>query len=110
MPTVCVDGGAAQGVCAIFVSVHVENYRVLTALSSWLVRSSRSVSQKNPPEKDFLALNKLAAQSGLTTAREQTQFRATHNIHKKERERERLGSRVKLPEDRTYGISTRYNR
>lgn len=77
-----------------------------TALSSWYVQPTRPAVKKHPPERDFLALNKLAAQSGLTTAHEQTQFRATHDILLKEKEPVSR-SRQKIDENMTFGITTR---
>ena len=60
-------------------------------------------------ERDFLALNKAAVQSGLTTAQEQQQYRATHDIRKKD-DSERMASKstLKFDEDAVFGISTRY--
>lgn len=60
------------------------------------------------PDRDFLALNKAAVQSGLTTAQEQQQYRATHDIRKKD-DSERMASKstLKFDEDMVFGISTR---
>lgn len=80
------------------------------ALSSWNVhRPTLSATRKKMSERDFLALNKASVQSGLTTAQEQQQYRATHDIRKKD-DSERTASRStpKFDEDMTFGISTRY--
>ena len=80
------------------------------ALSTWDHCKSRSAGKKKIPEKDFLALNRLAAQSGLTTAHEQTQFRACNDIRRRSEEddQRRLKSRQSVPDDIVFGISTRY--
>lgn len=88
------------------VSVHSPSR---TALSSWNVHHpTRSASRRKIAEKDFLALNKAAVQSGLTSAHEQAQFRATHDIRRRD-EPERVSTRStpKLPPDMVFGISTR---
>ena len=79
------------------------------ALSNWHSQYSYSAGRrKKPPEKDFITLNCLAAQSGLTTSHEQSQFRACHDIRKRDKEGERRQSQSqRLPEDIAYGISTR---
>lgn len=58
-----------------------------------------------------MKLNRLAAQSGLTSAHEQTQFRACNDIRRpsEEEEKERRQSQYKIPEDMVFGVSTRYS-
>ena len=58
-------------------------------------------------KKDFITLKCLAAQSGLTTSHEQSQFRACHDIHKRDKGERRQSQSQRLPEDIVYGISTR---
>ncbi len=61
-----------------------------------------------PPGKDFVALNKGAILSGLTTAPEQQHFRTTHDIRIRQKEPPTLKDRsFKPPEGMTFGISTR---
>ena len=62
-------------------------------------------------ERDFIALNKASVQSGLTTAQEQQQYRATHDIRKKDdADRTASKSTPKFDEEMVFGISTRYRR
>ena len=79
------------------------------ALSTWHSQySKRSAGRKKTPEKDFITLNRLAAESGLTTAHDQTQFRACHDIRKREKEDDlTIQGSQKFPVDRVFGISTR---
>ena len=113
------DGGAAEGKkasktinCQYYSHICLSQLPLSlppfpAALSSWYVQPPRRPAiKKHPPERDFLALNKLAAQSGLTTAHEQAQFRATHDIRVKEKERV-TKSRQKIDENITFGITTR---
>lgn len=60
-----------------------------------------------PPGKDFVAMNRVAVQSGLTTAEQQQHYRATHDIRVKPRKKEEKGG-LNIPEDMVFGISTRY--
>lgn len=85
--------------------------QLLSALSTWdHCRSSLSAPKKKAPEKDFIALNRLAAQSGLTSAHEQTQFRACNDIRRRSEDEERMKqkSQQQFPEDMVFGISTRF--
>ena len=60
-------------------------------------------------ERDFIALNKASVQSGLTTAQEQQQYRATHDIRKRDdSDRTASKSTPKFDEEMVFGISTRY--
>ena len=48
-------------------------------------------------------------QCGLTTAQEQTQFRATHDIRRRDDEGKKASSsKIRFPPDMVFGISTRY--
>ena len=79
------------------------------ALSGWnIYQPTKSASRKKAAERDFIALNKASVQFGLTSAHEQSQFRATHDIRRRE-EAERVSSRSKanFPPDMVFGISTR---
>ena len=60
-------------------------------------------------ERDFISLNKAAVESGLTTASEQSRFRATHDIRRKPADSARAKSEksIQFPPDMTFGISTR---
>ncbi len=62
---------------------------------------------KKIPERDFIALNKRAIDSGLTTAQEQAQYRATHDIRRKEDIKSPKNTASAFNEDMTFGISTR---
>ena len=79
------------------------------AVSNWKVHCpTRSPSHKKVAEKDFISLNKSAVQSGLTTAQEQAQFRATHDIRRRDDpERRSSRSSTKFPPNMVFGISTR---
>jgi len=81
----------------------------LPALSSWNAHyPTRSAGRKKVAERDFITLNKSAVQSGLTTAQEQTQFRATHDIRRRDdSDRKSSQSNSKFPADMVFGISTR---
>ena len=84
-------------------------YNFIPALSSWNAhRPTFSATSKKMAERDFLALNKAAVQSGLTTAQEQQQYRATHDIRKKD-DSERMASKstLKFDDEMVFGISTR---
>lgn len=64
-----------------------------------------------PEERDFVRLNKMAVQAGLTSAPEQYQFRATHDVKKvssatKDRSLNKL---KKLPPSMVFGVPTRWD-
>ena len=79
----------------------------ILALSCWNFHRPTK-SAKKVAERDFIALNKASVQSGLTTAQEQAQFRATHDIRRRD-ESECVSSRSKpvFPPDMVFGLSTR---
>ena len=80
-----------------------------TALSSWNVHHPTGGAPKKEAERDFIALNRAAVECGLTTAQEQAQFRATHDIRRRDEEEENKTSsaKTKFPTDMVFGISTR---
>lgn len=78
------------------------------AVSSWYGHRRSPPSAGQQPKKDFVALNKLAAQSGLTTVHEQSQFRACNDIRVREKEvKGRDSASRAYNEDTTFGIATR---
>lgn len=106
MRTVCFDGGAAEGnqSSATFTTAAI----LITALSIWRGHSKKdALKNKAVPGKDYIALNILAAQSGLTTVQEQSQFRACNDIRRRDKKREETSSKPHPPKDITYGIQTR---
>ena len=59
-------------------------------------------------ERDFIALNKAAVNNGLTTAQEQAQYRATHDIRRRDdSDMTSRKSTFKFDPEVTFGISTR---
>ncbi|XP_046845424.1 cilia- and flagella-associated protein 77-like [Xenia sp. Carnegie-2017] len=78
------------------------------ALCSWNVVKPRRVSTAQPEERDFVRLNKMAVQAGLTSAPEQYQFRATHDVKVSSGSKERsLNKLKKIPPSAVFGISRR---
>ncbi|XP_064396134.1 cilia- and flagella-associated protein 77-like [Halichondria panicea] len=75
------------------------------AMSNWHAHRP-SAGIKKIPQRDFIALNKRAICSGLTTAQEQTQYRATHNIWRRD---DTMTSEKNTPKfsEMTFGMSTR---
>lgn len=86
--------------------------RPLTAaISHWHSRSlpgSQSGARAKLGEKDFVALNREGVKSGLVTAKEHYQYRATHDIRRlvPARAGSTLASPPKIP-DITFGAPTR---
>ena len=79
-----------------------------TALSGWNAhRPTASTGLKRVSERDFIALNKAAVSNGLTTAQEQAQYRATHDIRRRDDSVTSRKSTLKFNSDMTFGISTR---
>jgi hypothetical protein len=87
MKTICFDGGVAE------------------ALTIWRSNHKRK-DQEKIPDKDFIVLNKLAAKSGLTTAQEQSHFRACNDIRRRDKEKEQA-LKSNYPPDIVFGIATR---
>ena len=81
---------------------------ISAAVSIWHAAKGSLATQNQTPEKDFIALNKMAAQNGLTTAQEQSQFRACHDIRRRDKDRDsQLAKSRYPPEGMTFGVSTR---
>ena len=65
------------------------------------------LKEKKAP-RDFIGLNKGAVQSGLTTAQEHFQYRATHDMRRKDSGNEKTSLRVKrIPPTMVFGIPTK---
>lgn len=59
-------------------------------------------------ERDFIALNKGAVATGLVTAKEHFQYRATHDVRRRVSEEDKMKILTRrIPPDMTFGISTR---
>ncbi|KAK6313584.1 hypothetical protein J4Q44_G00169310 [Coregonus suidteri] len=94
------------------LSTTIQDGGVSEALSNWHTHSlptSGSSGHSRRPEKDFVALNREGVKSGLVTAKEHYQYRATHD--RRRAAPARRGSHVpvppRIPRDTTFGISTR---
>ncbi|KAB5528662.1 hypothetical protein PHYPO_G00142820 [Pangasianodon hypophthalmus] len=85
------DGGAAE------------------ALSSWHTPSLSfsNSAQYRKAEQDFVALNRESVKSGLVTAKELQQYRATHDIRRPAVSKSFRSAPVRLPQDITFGVPTR---
>ena len=58
--------------------------------------------------RDFVGLNKAAVQAGLTTAQEHFQYRATHDMRRKDSGNEKTSLKVKrIPPTMVFGIPTK---
>lgn len=79
-------------------------------MSHWNMQSpTDSANSQRIAERDFIALNKAAVNNGLTTAQEQVQYRATHDIRRKDNTgRTSRKDILKFSDDMTFGIPTRY--
>ncbi|XP_012992052.3 cilia- and flagella-associated protein 77 [Esox lucius] len=85
---------------------------VSEALSNWRAHSvptSGCSSQSRRPEKDFVAMNREGVKSGLVTAKEHYQYRATQDRRRAApaRVRSHVPAPPRIPPDTTFGISTR---
>ena len=66
------------------------------------------LKEKKAP-RDFIGLNKGAVQAGLTTAQEHFQYRATHDMRRKDSGNEKTSLKVKrIPPTMVFGIPTKY--
>ena len=66
------------------------------------------LKEKKAP-RDFIGLNKGAVQAGLTTAHEHFQYRATHDMRRKDSGNEKTSLKVKrIPPTMVFGIPTKY--
>ncbi|XP_038046257.1 cilia- and flagella-associated protein 77-like [Patiria miniata] len=90
-PNLAKDGGAAE------------------AMSGWSPTASLPTLRKEKrPDRDFVALNKACIGSGLVTAKEQFEYRATHDVRRRVAEEEKNKTKIKrIPASMTFGISTR---
>lgn len=108
MKSICLDGGASEGNTEYNIDMMTDVYTLSPALSSWNVHHPTRGAPKKEAERDFIALNKASVECGLTTAQEQSQFRATHDIRRRDDEdRQSSTSQTKFPQDMVFGISTR---
>lgn len=65
------------------------------------------LKEKKAP-RDFIGLNKGAVQAGLTTAHEHFQYRATHDMRRKDSGNEKTSLKVKrIPPTMVFGIPTK---
>ncbi|KAJ7993813.1 hypothetical protein DPEC_G00258610 [Dallia pectoralis] len=89
----------------------IQDGGVSEALSNWRTHAvtTSSSSQSRRPEKDFVAMNREGVKSGLVTAKEHYQYRATQD--RRRAAPDRRGSRIpvpsRIPPGTTFGISTR---
>lgn len=97
-PNAIKDGGAAE------------------ALSGWPVSSNKgtyfhkkSAGKEIRPDRDFVAMNRSAVEHGLTTSREQSDFRATHDIRRKVQTESANGKNKqhRIPASMVFGVATR---
>ncbi|RXN10400.1 cilia- and flagella-associated 77 [Labeo rohita] len=85
----------------------VQDGGVPEAISSW---HTHTMSTRNrEAERDFIALNREGVKSGLVTAKELHQYRATHDIRRQPLTREgfRRSAPARIPADASFGISNR---
>ncbi|KAM3911350.1 cilia- and flagella-associated protein 77 [Leptodactylus fuscus] len=78
---------------------------VAEAIGHWQSVEARAHQRKL--ESNFVALNREAVKSGLVTAAEHQAFRNTHKIWRPVNEGRLKPRSLRLPQDMTYGISTR---
>jgi hypothetical protein len=62
---------------------------------------------KQQQDRDFMALNKATVAAGLINARENYDYRATHDIRKKPPAEERRAGARRLPPNMVFGLPTR---
>ncbi|XP_048836356.1 cilia- and flagella-associated protein 77 isoform X2 [Brienomyrus brachyistius] len=81
---------------------------VAEAISHWHLPSPPSTVCRRRVEKDFVALNREGVKSGLVTAKEHHQYRATHDIRlAPSKGGSRMSAPSRLPLDMTFGVATR---
>ncbi|XP_023665292.1 cilia- and flagella-associated protein 77 [Paramormyrops kingsleyae] len=84
---------------------------VAEAISHWHLPpppSTGSLVHRRRVEKDFVALNREGVKSGLVTAKEHHQYRATHDIRlAPSKGGSRTSAPPRLPPDMTFGVATR---
>lgn len=92
-PNVAKDGGAVE------------------AMTGWTptgMLPSHGGSAEKKMGRDFMALNKACVGSGLITAKEQFEYRATHDVRKRVTEEEKNKTKIRrIPASMTFGVSTR---
>ncbi|KAK3576073.1 hypothetical protein CHS0354_018344 [Potamilus streckersoni] len=82
------------------------------ALHGWPTLQSTTLpfrkKEKKTAERDFMALNRAAVTSGLVSANEHYEFRATHDVRRKASSDDKQRSRTRrIPPTMVFGISTR---
>lgn len=85
------------------------DYTAADALRGW-GGGSTSLPLTNPKTitgRDFMALNKVTVSAGLVTAKENYDFRATHDIRRKPPAEERRAVNRRLPPSMVFGVPTR---
>lgn len=85
----------------------------LTALHGWPSTLSSTTlpfhRREKKTDRDFMSLNKAAVQTGLVTAQENYEFRATHDVRRRASGDDDTKVRTRrIPPTQVFGISTRY--
>lgn len=81
---------------------------LITALMWRSAPPAQLYLKKKKALRDFVGLNKAAVQAGLTSAQEHFQFRATHDMRRKESGNEKILLKVKrIPPTMVFGIPTK---
>ncbi|XP_028852831.1 cilia- and flagella-associated protein 77 isoform X2 [Denticeps clupeoides] len=94
------------------IVTNIQDGGVAEAISSWHTHSDQGGRYGAYPrtlERDFVALNREGVKSGLVTAKEHSQYRATHDVRRRApvKQGSRRPSQVRGPPDMTFGMSTR---
>jgi len=78
------------------------------AMSSWKLKDKNNqMEREKRGPRDFISLNKAATQSGLVTAQEHAQYRATHDVKRIPSAREQnLKLPKRLPPNMVFGVPT----
>jgi len=85
------------------------DYTASDALRGWGGGSTSLplARSKKQPDRDFMALNRTAVSAGLVTAKENFDYRATHDIRCKPTSEEKNRSQRRLPPSMVFGLPTR---
>ncbi|XP_077096880.1 cilia- and flagella-associated protein 77 isoform X1 [Siphateles boraxobius] len=85
----------------------VQDGGVPEAISNWHIHTMST--RNRVAERDFIGLNREGVKSGLVTAKELQQYRATHDIRRQPLTREgfRRSAPPRIPPDASFGISNR---
>eukprot|EP00794_Sanderia_malayensis_P016018 gene16018-17635_t len=85
-----------------------KNSGAADAMSSWKPKESApKFEQEKKAPRDFISLNKAATQSGLVTAQEHAQYRATHDVKRTPSAKEQsLKLPRRLPPNMVFGVPT----